>query len=370
MTLQDRKRLQDAPAAGSIALVQGIENTGSELLEMLARHHTVYTTTASALDPSSTGDTLLYVFDLDLGDQAIVADLRQRFQTNTGIPRLFVLNTAARRDIVQAYNLGADDYLVRPLTHASVSAALAGLVNQVVERRWESLNPVQSAALKTSLKVIEDSLTCVKKGGSLPLEAIKESCDLVVRATAEHSLAEWMQAVRAHHNYTYRHSMMVCGLLVAFGRDIGIGGEELQRLTVGGMLHDIGKAFVPLELLDKPTRLEPHEWQVMQSHPQHACEFFSSELDLHPDIVDAAVHHHEKLDGTGYPDGLKGSEICDVARMVAVCDVYSGLTDKRAYKPAMSAEQAWTIMQSLDGHLDQALVAAFRPIAMGGQSAP
>ncbi|MCP5367515.1 MAG: HD domain-containing protein [Hyphomicrobiales bacterium] len=354
--------------AGTVTLVHGGAAPDPGLVALLACHHVPRPVPVAEFDPAADGEALLHVFDLDLGDRAAVTRLHRELQQCAHqVPRLFALESARRRDIVQALSLGADDYLVRPLDHAGLSTALAALVNRAVERRWEGLNPVQSAALKTSLKVFEDSLAGVQGGAPLPVEAIKESCDLVVRATAEDSLADWMQAVRAHHNYTYRHSMMVCGLLVAFGHHIGIRGEELQRLTVGGMLHDIGKAFVPLELLDKPSRLDPDEWEVMRSHPVHSRMVFQSEsvLDLHPDVIDAAVHHHEKLDGTGYPDGLAGAQIRDMARMVAICDVHSGLIDKRAYKAAMTAQEALDIMRAMDGHLDLPLVAAFAPVAQG-----
>jgi len=359
---------QALDAAGFITLVHGGGEPDPELKELLDRHQAVRITAADAFELAAVGEVaLLHVFDIDLGDRATVTHLQKELRAEDSVPRLFILDSAQRRDIVQAHSLGSDDYLVRPLAHASISGVLAQLVNRSVERRWDGLSQVQSAALKVSLKVFEDSIAGVKDGAPLPVDSIKESCDLVVKATAEDGLVDWMQAVRLHHNYIYRHSMMVCGYLVAFGHHIGIRGEEMQRLTVAGMLHDLGKAFVPFELLDKPSKLDPNEWAVMQMHPSHSRDIFDSELDLHPDIADAAIHHHEKLDGTGYPDGLKGGEIRDLARMVAICDVFSGLIDKRAYKPAMPAEKAMEIMRSMQGHLDQPLVEAFAPVAMGGE---
>lgn len=173
-----------------------------------------------------------------------------------------------------------------------------------------------------------------------------------------------MKAVRSHHNYTYRHSMMVCGYLVSFAHLIGVRGDELQMLALGGLVHDIGKAKVPVEILDKPDSLNAEEWEFMTKHPEYSKEIFEADGTWERDIVDMAVLHHERLDGTGYPYRKLGSEITDMARMTAIADVFSGLIDKRAYKKAMSPAEAYEIMLAADGHLERSLVEAFRPIAL------
>lgn len=172
-----------------------------------------------------------------------------------------------------------------------------------------------------------------------------------------------MSAIRTHHNYTYRHSMMVSGYLISFALLLGIRGQDLQNIAVGGILHDIGKALIPLGILDKPGPLNQEEWQEMRKHPTHSRKNMMGS-DCHPSVIDGCVHHHEKLDGTGYPEGLKGDEISDIARMVAIADVFSGLTEKRSYKPSLSNKKAFDIMLSMDGHLDLDLVSAFKPIAI------
>lgn len=157
---------------------------------------------------------------------------------------------------------------------------------------------------------------------------------------------------------------MVCGYLIAFAHLVGIRGGDLQNLTIGGMLHDIGKAEIPIDILDKPAKLNESEWTVMMTHPSLSRELFVREGGWASEIIDVAAFHHEKLDGTGYPDGLKEDQIPDIVRMVSIADVYSALVDKRSYKDSFSPDKALEIMLSMEGHLDPDLVKAFRPIAL------
>jgi HD-GYP domain-containing protein (c-di-GMP phosphodiesterase class II) len=128
-------------------------------------------------------------------------------------------------------------------------------------------------------------------------------------------------------------------------------------------VHDIGKTVTPSAILDKPSRLDPAEWAIMRGHVTAGADILSRHGDWPPEIVHAVLHHHERLDGTGYAHGLSGSAITDLTRMVSVADTFSALIDKRAYKPAMSGREAHQIMLQAKGHLDLDLVAAFEPIA-------
>ncbi|MDG1859442.1 MAG: HD domain-containing protein, partial [Emcibacteraceae bacterium] len=235
--------------------------------------------------------------------------------------------------------------------------------NNAIEQSWENLNPTQAAALKVSLKVFEDTFDSLKNGGPLPDKEIRESCDLLIKATAGAGIGDMLSAIRTHHNYTYRHSIMVSGYLVAFALLLGIKGQDLQNVAVGGILHDIGKSLIPAEILNKPKALNNEEWLEMCKHPEHSRTILENST-CHKDVINASIQHHEKLDGTGYPDGLKGDQISDIARMVAIADVFSGLTEKRSYKDSFSNKKAYDIMLTMDGHLDLDLVAAFRPIAL------
>ena len=267
--------------------------------------------------------------------------------------------------MARTFELGATDYLVRPVEDDALNPMIARLVTESVERSWETLNANQKSALKMSLKSFEGCFDAARNGEPLPVDDIKESCRLVVDAVGADGVDACMKAVRGQHNYTFRHSMFVSGYLVSLGYAASIQGDDLRKLALGGMLHDIGKSQVPLDVLDSPNRLDDDEWIVMRRHPDHSETILETMKDrLDPDIVAMAVRHHEKLDGTGYPYGLPGTDLSDLVRMTAIVDVYSGLIDKRSYKDPMSREDAFGILSSMDGHLDLELVGGFRRLML------
>jgi len=135
-------------------------------------------------------------------------------------------------------------------------------------------------------------------------------------------------------------------------------------LTVGGLLHDIGKAKIPLEILDKPGKLDEREWQTMKLHPVYSNDILADESGLDAELVAMAVSHHERIDGAGYPNALSGAQINDPVRLTAIADVYSALIDKRAYKGSMTSEAALDLMGSFDGHLDMDLLRSFRSFVL------
>ena len=144
---------------------------------------------------------------------------------------------------------------------------------------------------------------------------------------------------------------------------IGLSKTDLQKLAVGGMVHDIGKAMVPLEILEKPTQLTLKEWNVLANHPLDSKTILTKE-NWDEVMIDIATHHHEMLDGSGYPYGLKGTEISDIVRTASIANVFADLTDKRSYKPAMTAEKAIETMLSMENQLDTTLVKAFCPVVL------
>lgn len=177
-------------------------------------------------------------------------------------------------------------------------------------------------------------------------------------------LNEWIDALDRHHNYSFRHSMFVCGSLTYFAHSLGIRGADLELLTVGGLLHDIGKSSIPNAILDKPGKLDDEEWEAMKKHPEYSRTILLNEQNLDKIIVTMAASHHERLDGTGYPDGLSGPSIADYVRLTAIADVYSALIDKRAYKGSMSSEDALDLMGKFEGHLDPDLLRSFREFVL------
>jgi len=178
------------------------------------------------------------------------------------------------------------------------------------------------------------------------------------------SFREMLLGVRHHDNYTYVHSLRVGIFLSVFGHAIGVRGNDRMVLASGGLVHDVGKISVPASVLNKAERLLDSEMQMMRGHVTGASRVLRGSPGIPRGTLHIAEQHHEKLDGSGYPKGLKGGDLNELARMATIIDIFGALTDRRAYKDAMEPEQALHIMTQLGGQLDQSLLRVFRTVLL------
>jgi HD-GYP domain-containing protein (c-di-GMP phosphodiesterase class II) len=160
-------------------------------------------------------------------------------------------------------------------------------------------------------------------------------------------------------NYTYMHSVAVCGLMVSLGRQLGMSDAEQREAGLAGLLHDVGKMQMPLEVLNKPGALTDAEFSVMRGHPERGWDLLKDGAKVPASALDVCLHHHEKMDGTGYPHKLAGEQISLLARMGAVCDVYDAITSTRPYKAAWDPAGALQRMSQWKGQFDPAVFQAF-----------
>ena len=170
-----------------------------------------------------------------------------------------------------------------------------------------------------------------------------------------------MTQLRNRDEYTAQHSMNVCIFAIALGRQINLSVEELNHVGLCGMMHDMGKMQVPLEILNKPGRLTPEEMAVMQSHSTLGWKILLSTSGMYAGAVDVAFSHHERLDGKGYPRQLKAEQITPYARMVAIVDLYDAVSSDRVYQKGRPHLDAIKILteSSANGHLDPPLAMKF-----------
>lgn len=160
--------------------------------------------------------------------------------------------------------------------------------------------------------------------------------------------------------YTYMHSVAVCALMVSLARTMGFNDEQTRHAGLAGLLHDIGKMMFPAEILDKPGKLTEAEFDTMKSHPSEGHRMLLEGAGIGEHALDVCLHHHEKVNGSGYPDGLAGGEISLYARMGAVCDVYDAITSNRPYKNGWEpAESIRKMAEWSKGHFDQRIFEAF-----------
>ena len=161
-------------------------------------------------------------------------------------------------------------------------------------------------------------------------------------------------------DYTYMHSVAVCAMMVALSKQLGLDEEQTRLAGISGLMHDLGKAAMPMDVLNKPGKLTEAEFAIIKRHPEEGHRLLLTGSDVDPMVLDVCLHHHEKTDGSGYPKGLKDEEISLYAKMGAVCDVYDAITSNRPYKAGWDpAESLRRMAEWSKGHFDIRVFQAF-----------
>jgi putative nucleotidyltransferase with HDIG domain len=168
-----------------------------------------------------------------------------------------------------------------------------------------------------------------------------------------------MARLKSKDEYTYLHSVSVCALMVNLARQLALDEPVVRSMGLAGLLHDVGKMAVPDAILNKPGPLDEDEFAVIRAHPERGHAMLEKGEGVTQEVLDVSLLHHEKVDGSGYPFGLKGEAISLAARMGAICDVYDALTSDRPYKQGWSPLRAATEMYGWEGHFDRELLFKF-----------
>ncbi|SDS33829.1 HD-GYP domain-containing protein [Bradyrhizobium canariense] len=276
--------------------------------------------------------------------------------------RVFLIDQKNRLSIVQAYALGATHVLTNPVSKDQLLAKLFDRAPAEIAP-GEILSGGQAAA-QAGAASIASMFSAVSIGSPIDVKGAKDAASKIADSIAEDGLSEWLATVRHHHEGTYQHCLLVTGIAVDFGLSLGLGKADIERLHSAAMFHDIGKAKIPLAVLDKPGRLDAEERALIETHPAAGYDALKGNAHISPEILDAVRHHHEYLDGSGYPDALCAESISDIVRVLTISDIFAALIEHRHYKPTMPREQAYEIIRSMQGKLEMPLVAAFKEVAL------
>ena len=254
--------------------------------------------------------------------------------------------TASLERALRAYEIGVTDYLAAPLPSA-----------EALSRRLER------AALRhvaqRDLKRITSDLIVANRDLAAARRRVEEQQVKVLNAM--------IRALEARDSYTAGHTDRVAGVSVRIGEVLRLDSERIERIRVGALLHDIGKIGIRDDVLLKPGRLSPEEFEEIKRHTVLGDELLG-DIDQFKCVVPVIRGHHEKLDGTGYPDGLKAEQIAIEVRIVSVSDVLDALTSTRPYRPASDVETAFSIMASMEGHhLDSEVIDVARELHRQGR---
>lgn len=298
------------------------------------------------------------VFAVNLGAPDTVANLKRVLPCVGRLrSRIFLLPDANRHAMVQAYALGATAVVSR---REDLLRLLALLRDQ--EKRPAADDHVRVA--EEGVAALSEMFLSAVAGNSIDVSAPVRSADAIAQAVRQDGLGRWIDAVRRHHESTYQHCLLVTGLAADFAQFLGMRASDVQRLTTAAVFHDIGKAFIPLAILDKPGKLDTHERSAIESHPFLGYEALQQSGSMSEEVLDAVLHHHEWLDGTGYSDRLKGDEIGDIVRMLTICDIFAALIEDRGYRPAMPRADAYGLLRGMVGKIEKAMFEVFEEVAL------
>ncbi|MET4218905.1 putative nucleotidyltransferase with HDIG domain [Bradyrhizobium sp. LB14.3] len=275
--------------------------------------------------------------------------------------RIFLVEQTSHFCISQAYALGAT--LVLP-GKIDVTKLLAALADPGHETGSTSGISQPDNAVEAAATAIASMFTSITLGERVDVAGPKEAGRKITNRISEHGLSDWLATVRRHHEGTFQHCLLVTGVAVDFGLSLGFRNSDIERLSTAAMFHDIGKARVPLAILDKPGRLDDNERALVETHPATGYHVLKGHRDISPEVLDAVRHHHEYLDGSGYPDGLCAENITDIVRILTISDIFAALIEHRPYKPTMPRAAAYEILCGMRGKLERALVASFKHVAL------
>jgi HD-GYP domain-containing protein (c-di-GMP phosphodiesterase class II) len=160
-------------------------------------------------------------------------------------------------------------------------------------------------------------------------------------------------------DYTFMHSVAVCALMIALARKLGLDEQQTRDAGMAGLLHDLGKAMIPMEILNKPGKLTDEEFDLVKTHPEEGHKLLLGGIGISEMTRDVCLHHHEKIDGSGYPKRLNGETMSLFAKMGAVCDVYDAVTSNRPYKAGWDPAESIKRMAEWKGHFDPVVFQAF-----------
>ncbi|MEY4267220.1 MAG: hypothetical protein RIS90_1755 [Pseudomonadota bacterium] len=242
-------------------------------------------------------------------------------------------------------------------TLTRVSPGREAMAPVSVEQEMARAAKICSQAKQAMVTMFEE----VRMGNAVDADGAKQLVEEISDSvTRNPSALISLARLKTADDYTYMHSVAVCAMMVALARQLGLDEARTRSAGMAGLLHDVGKAVMPQEVLNKPGKLSAAEFAVIKSHPEEGYRMLLKSESIDAIALDVCLHHHEKIDGSGYPKGLKGDDISLLAKMGAVCDVYDAITSNRPYKPGWDpAESLRKMAEWSKGHFDPLVFQAF-----------
>ncbi|WP_050468578.1 HD-GYP domain-containing protein [Herbaspirillum chlorophenolicum] len=271
--------------------------------------------------------------------------------------REIVIDTAKGRDIAPEDAAEDDEETPppdSPAAPAPVPRKAATRTDTRVER--ERAAKIISSSKSTVLNMFSEA----RMGKTVD---IKDAAELVTEITSSVSRNAdaliSLARLKTADDYTYMHSVAVCAMMISLAHQLGMSHDQTKQAGMAGLLHDVGKMSVPLDILNKPAKLTEEEFASVRSHTVAGHSMLRQIDGISQAALDVSLHHHEKIDGSGYPFNLKADQISVMAKMGAVCDVYDAITSNRPYKAGWDPARSIRHMASSAGHFDASIIEAF-----------
>ena len=326
---------------------------------MLEPEHDVAPQLLGAGNAGISSDGVLMV-DADLRKAVPVEQLKLVLQDmNCVSEKLFVVQSHLHHMVAQAFALGATAVVSRP---REVIPKLQKI--EAAQRAAKSGAAGDAPDIVKGAVAFASIFSAAREGKPFELSDADNATSEIISSIEQKGLGTWLDDVRRYHQGTFQHCLLVTGVAVGFALDIKFPPADVRRLGLAATLHDIGKARISLSILDKPGRLDPGEEEIMKRHPVIGYELLKALPEISPEILDGVRHHHEYLDGSGYPDALTAPEISDLVRLLTISDIFAALIEQRPYRPAMARSDAYKILCAMDGKLERSLVKAFQNVAL------
>ena len=258
---------------------------------------------------------------------------------------------------------GLDIESAGPVKNTPAPVVVAALKPPVAEPKTSYDQEIKRAkAIQAKAKIAVTSMfNEARMGNAIEVASVAPLVD-EINGSLERNVGALLSIVRLKtaDDYTYMHSVAVCGLMIALGRVLGLEGEELRQVGLGGLLHDLGKISMPMEVLNKPGKLTDEEFATIKGHPRAGWKILKKSNEVSETPLDICLHHHERVDGNGYPERISGDALTLHARMGAVCDVYDAITSDRPYKAGWApAESIKRMSEWCKGQFDETVFKAF-----------
>ncbi|SEP37441.1 HD-GYP domain-containing protein [Propionispora vibrioides] len=212
-----------------------------------------------------------------------------------------------------------------------------------------------------TLSMITQTFERVRTFNEVPVAECRELVDSYIELLVNVvGVVDRLYRVKAHNEYTFQHSLNVAILSGVLGKWLGFKGQELKDIILAGLLHDVGKLLISQDILDKPGRLTDEEMRIIKTHPAHGYDLLSRCPELREEVRLAALQHHEREDGSGYPVALAGKEIHIYAKIVALADIYDAMSSQRVYRQRLRPFTVVdNILQDMQGKLDPRICITF-----------